>query len=58
MFSASSLLSGLHLNFVEAPIGIGKQGKNSSMEEEKKMGFLSSWKSVKEYLYTRKYVVE
>lgn len=43
---------------MEAPIGIGKQGKNSPIEEAKEMGFIGLWKSVREYLYTWKYVEE
>lgn len=35
----SSVLTGLHLNFVEAPIHIGKRGKNSPTEEAKDLGF-------------------
>lgn len=57
MFSASSLLSGLHLNFVEATIDIGKQGKIST-GEAKEMDFLGLWKSVEVYLYIWKYLVE
>lgn len=54
----SSVLTGLHLNFVEAPIHIGKRGKNSPAEEAKDLGFWGLLKAVKEYLYTWKYVVE
>lgn len=57
MFSASSLLSGLHLNFVEATIDIGKQGKIST-GEAKEMDFLGLWKLVEVYLYIWKYLVE
>jgi len=59
MFDASSVffLSGLHLNSIEGPVGIGKQGHNPPAEEREERGFIGLWKSVKEYLNNCKCVV-